>query len=180
MPEKKPDPIPPPRNRHERRKRATKDRKARKWTRAEPVRIKKPPANLVLHAAEEFVTFETIGSGKVHGSDGTTWEVVGEVPLDETKVVRPDDLQITTISLVTITPEVVAKVAEKTGRSVDAVNAYLAGTEQDATLLDAFLFFGVAPTGKLPPSRLRPYQARAVHEALNSGGIASFVPKDQT
>ena len=33
-------------------------------------------------------------------------------------------------------------------------HAYLAGPEQDAALLGAFLFFGIGPVGKLPPSRL--------------------------
>lgn len=199
MPEKKPVPPPAPRNRHERRKRATEQRKARKWV---------PRVATTAITGDWFTwkpkTFETIGPRHVRDSDGATWEFIEDVPLDETKVVVPDDdgkpelrqivpgvpdaqvigridrsettsrpveYQITDISLVTITPEIVAKVAEKTGRSVDAVNAYLAGPEQDATLLGAFLFHGVAPTGKLPPSRLRTYQARAVAEALNSGGI---------
>ena len=198
MPEKKPDPKPAPRNRQERRKRAAEERKALKWTRTLPVRSVKQwgdPRDQLVYPHDHGAS-ETISSGKVRGPDGTTWEVVGESPLDETKVVVPgedgkpklrpyqrrtmDDAlksdsfivggpckptfevvshdrpanTITEISLVTITPEIVGKVAERTGRTVDEVNAYLAGPEQDAALLGAFLFFGVGPVGKLPPSRL--------------------------
>lgn len=171
MSEKKPDPKPAPRNRQERRKRAAEERKARPWYRVPPP----DPAG----------TFETISPGKVRGPDGTTWEVVGEAPLDETKVVVPgedgkpallqkDDLQITEVSLVTITPEIVAKVAERTGRTVDEVNAYLTGPEQDAALLGAFLFFGVGPVSKLPPSRLSADERRGIGRVFRLAAAAGY------
>ena len=75
-------------------------------------------------------------------------------PLDKSRM-HPDywrpssgDVTITEISLVRIGPETIAKVAQRTGRTEEAVRAYLAGPEQDSVLRDAFLFFGIGPMGK--------------------------------
>lgn len=166
MPEKKPvpPPVPPPapRNRHERRKRATEERRARPWL--PRIAVTTMTGEWFTHSPGCKPVFDVIRDG------------MGEMD-------KPSHT-ITSVSLVTITPEIVAKVAEKTGRTVDAVNAYLAGPEQDAVLLDAFLFFGVGPVGKVPSepvvvpaadstSKRWAKAVRDLRTALGSGGIVT-------
>lgn len=56
------------------------------------------------------------------------------------------------VSVVTISETMAAQVAERTGRTVEAVWSYIRTDQQDDELLRAFLFFGVAPFNK----RFRP------------------------
>lgn len=53
-----------------------------------------------------------------------------------------------TVSVVTITPEMIERVATKTERPVEDVRIYLRTDQQDDVLLRAFLFFGVGPFNK--------------------------------
>lgn len=54
-----------------------------------------------------------------------------------------------TISLIHVDDQTIRSVSGRTGKTEDAVRDYLSDQEaQDNGLLDAFLFFGVAPVGK--------------------------------
>lgn len=59
-----------------------------------------------------------------------------------------EDVPLISVSFVSITLDLVKKVSDRTGRSVEAVQAYLKGPQQDDDLLRAFLFFGVGPINK--------------------------------
>ncbi len=61
-----------------------------------------------------------------------------------------NDFQCITISLCDIPDSTIDGVAERTGKSVEAVRAYLKSDEQDNELLRAFCFFGGGgPIGKV-------------------------------
>jgi hypothetical protein len=60
-----------------------------------------------------------------------------------------DNFDFLMVSAVTITEELIAKVAARVDVSVERVRAYLGNdADQDKELLKAFLFFGVGPFNK--------------------------------
>lgn len=60
----------------------------------------------------------------------------------------PEDVQFHSVSFVSISDEVMARVADRTGRPIGEVRSYLQSDRQDDELLRAFLFFGVGPINK--------------------------------
>jgi len=58
------------------------------------------------------------------------------------------DIRFANISIVSISDDLIARVARRTRRSIDEVRAYLKTDQQDDELLRAFLFFGVGPRNK--------------------------------
>lgn len=60
----------------------------------------------------------------------------------------PGNIQFHSISLVSISDDVIARVARRTGRPVEEVYQYLKTDRQDDELLRAFLFFGIGPKNK--------------------------------
>lgn len=93
MPEKKPDPKPMPRNRHERRERAAKERKARPWTRQIIKRSNLPE----VWSPRGSTRVPLLLADRPHrtrdhlqASNGVTYKFVEDAPLDDTKVLVPD------------------------------------------------------------------------------------------
>ena len=76
-----------------------------------------------------------------------------KLPEASTKFIELRDI---TISFVPIDAELKTKVADRLGTTVERVNAYLEGKEQNPDMLAAFLFFGVGPMNKLPSPRAEP------------------------
>lgn len=57
-------------------------------------------------------------------------------------------VNFTNLSIVSISDDVIDRVARRTGCPIEEVRSYLKGDQQDNELLRAFLFFGVGPTNK--------------------------------